>query len=228
MTSQKKDLLLGGGLLFGFAFILALIFTPLFNGKNALNEMDDLYNSISKGSVYYIPKLIQENNENKFVMIDLSIIATGEREAEQIARQIVSAGAKVSVEGTAIHISGRLGTILTSSLEDADSMFANKDDQIRVKYGYSGKQALYNWWVTLKLLDKELKKHKRFKEARFVTVVQAKAVECAYNYYKIEPQDISEKFVFVILSLVFYVIYTLWFGFGILYTFMGLGFRLEH
>ena len=30
------------------------------------------------------------------------------------------------------------------------------------------------------------------------------------------------------LALVFYVVYTLWFGFGIMYTFEGLGMQMEH
>ncbi|MBU3914320.1 hypothetical protein KKA14_02185 [bacterium] len=228
MTSRKKDLLLGGGLLFGFAAILILMFSPLFNGLNSLNLMDNLYNSISKGSVYYIPRLLKENAAYQSTLIDVSINANHEKQAKEIAGQIMVAGAKASVEGTTVKISGSLGDILTSSLEDADEMFANKDEKARVKYGYSGKLALYNWWVALKSIDKELAKQKHFKDAKFVSVVQLKAVECAYNYYKIEPQDISDKIVFVILSLVFYVIYTIWFGFGILYTFMGLGFRLEH
>jgi len=32
----------------------------------------------------------------------------------------------------------------------------------------------------------------------------------------------------VIFSLVFYVVYTLWYGFGIMYMFEGWGLRLEH
>lgn len=228
MTPQKKDLLTGGGLLFGFAIILILMFSPLFNGKNSLNTMDDLYNSISKGSVYYIPKLLKETIAYDSTMINVLLNASSESQAKEIARQIAFSGAKASVDGSSVRVSGSLGEIMASSLEDTDVMFANQDETIRAKYGYSGKKALYNWWTALKSMDKMLKKQKHFHEAKFVATVQKKGVECAYNYYKIRPHSISDEALFVVFSLVFYVIYTLWFGFGILYTLMGLGFRLEH
>jgi len=228
MTAQKKDLLTGGGLLVGFVIILILMFSPLFNGKNYLNYMDDLFNSISKGSVYYIPKLIKETNAYDSTIIDGSLTADNENQAKEIATQIRFSGAKADADGTTIKVSGRLGDILASVLHDTDVMFANQDESIRAKYGYSGKQALYNWWTALKSMDKVLKKQKRFHDAKFVAIVQKKGVECAYNYYTIKPHSIADETMHVIFSLIFYIIYTLWFGFGILYTLMGLGFRLEH
>jgi hypothetical protein len=61
-----------------------------------------------------------------------------------------------------------------------------------------------------------------------VDSVKTKAVEAAYNYYKIEPQKIGDRIGMVIFSLIFYVAYTLWYGFGILFMFEGWGIRLEH
>ena len=57
---------------------------------------------------------------------------------------------------------------------------------------------------------------------------QAKAVEVAFNFNGIEPQNISAKVGIVIFALAFYVIYTLWFGFSIMYLFEGWGMDLEH
>ena len=37
-----------------FAAVFISIFMPLFGGKNGLEYLDNLYNSISKGSAYYI------------------------------------------------------------------------------------------------------------------------------------------------------------------------------
>ena len=56
MIADKREFYSGWGLLASFAAVLALIFMPIFNGHNGLDYMDDLYNSISKGSAYYIPK----------------------------------------------------------------------------------------------------------------------------------------------------------------------------
>jgi hypothetical protein len=77
-------------------------------------------------------------------------------------------------------------------------------------------------------LDKELKKQKQFENAKFVATVQAKAVEVAFNFSGIEPQKITDNILIVIFALAFYVIYTLWFGFAIMYMFEGWGMELEH
>ena len=96
------------------------------------------------------------------------------------------------------------------------------------KYGIPEKQALYNWWEALKGLDLALKKQKKFVAAKVVDLIQKKAVETAYNYYGIAPQKITDRFGVVIFSLIFYVVYTLWYGFAIMYMFEGLGLRLGH
>jgi hypothetical protein len=77
-------------------------------------------------------------------------------------------------------------------------------------------------------LDFALKKQKKFEAATVVGLIQKKAVETAYNYYGIEPQKITDRFGIVSFSLIFYVVYTLWYGFAIMYMFEGWGLRLEH
>ena len=76
--------------------------------------------------------------------------------------------------------------------------------------------------------NKGLKKQKQFEAAKVVSQVVKKAVECSYNYYQIEPQKISDRAGIVIFSLAFYVIYTLWYGFSVMYMFEGWGLKLEH
>jgi hypothetical protein len=77
-------------------------------------------------------------------------------------------------------------------------------------------------------MDKDLTKQEKFKEAKVIGVVQSKAVESSYNYYKIEAQRIGDKIGVVFFSLVFYVIYTLWYGFAIMFMFEGWGMKLQH
>jgi predicted amidophosphoribosyltransferase len=137
-------------------------------------------------------------------------------------------GEAVQVSPDQISVTGDLGRMLANCLADADSMYANSGDKVAGKYGYEEKRALYNWWQALKGMEKDLKHQKKFKEAKAVALVKKKAVETAYNYYTIEPQKISDKLGIVIFSLVFYVIYTLWYGFAILFLFEGWGLKLEH
>jgi hypothetical protein len=127
-----------------------------------------------------------------------------------------------------LKVNGDLGKILDNCLNDAEAMYYNQGDKVSKKYGYEERRVLYNWWKAFQGMDKELKRQNKFKEAKVIGVVQGKAVETAYNYYKIQPQKIGDKVWIVILSLLFYVIYTLWYGFAILYMFEGWGLKLEH
>ncbi len=77
-------------------------------------------------------------------------------------------------------------------------------------------------------MESDLKHQKKFKEAKVVSVVVQKAVELGYNYYKVEPQKIGDKIGVVLFSLIFYVAYTMWYGFSILFMFEGWGLKLEH
>ncbi len=127
-----------------------------------------------------------------------------------------------------MQVAGDLGKILENSLADADNMYHNDGKGVSEKYGYNERQVLFNWWTALKAMDKELKKKEQFKEAKVVSLIVKKAIEPSYNYYKIVPQKISDRFGIVIFSLVFYVVYTLWYGFAIMFMFEGWGLRLEH
>ena len=228
MTAQKKELLAGVFLFTTFTAVLVVIFLPRLNGKNMMQYMDDLYNSISKGSVYYIPVLKEESQRLESKITNVSLQLDDEQQAKEVAALFTLSGAQVELSGSRLTVSGKLSDIMSNSLEDADYLFHNQADKIQKKYGYHGKKALYNWWIGLKKLDKELTRLKLFQDAKFVSAVLKRAVECSYNYYLIKPQHISEKVLHVILSLVFYVVYTVWFGFAIMYILMGLGFKLEH
>ncbi len=76
-------------------------------------------------------------------------------------------------------------------------------------------------------MAKALKAQKMFEEADVVAMVTKKAIETAYNYFGIEAQKISDKYGIVIISLIFYVLFTLWYGFAILFMFEGWGLELE-
>jgi len=57
--------------------------------------------------------------------------------------------------------------------------------------------------------------------------VMKKAVEPAFNFYTIEAQQVSEKAGIMTGLLVFYVIYTMWWGFAIFYMFDGIGLTMK-
>ena len=228
MITHKKEFYRGLGLLIAFFVILIITFAPVFKGKNGLEYLDALYNSISKGSAYYIPKVKEETDKFKGCSVSVTLTMTNKEQAEQTALLFTKSGAMVDISGSDLKVTGDLGMVLENCLIDAERMYVNSGKTVSDKYGYDEKRVLFNWWTSFKLMDKELKKQKKFKEAHVIELVKKKAVETSYNYYKIEPQRISERFGLVIFSLVFYVVYTLWYGFAIMFLFEGWGLQLEH
>jgi hypothetical protein len=228
MRSQKKSLYMGIGMMVTFAVVLVLLFMPLVNGHNALEYLDNLYNSISKGSAYYVPRIREDVQDAGSRKIDLSLKYDSAARAAQIASWLSADGVSATAEGNEVAVTGDLQTILLNVLDTADIMYHNEGDRITAMYGYDERAVMYDWWKTLKALEYSLNKQERFADANLVALVQAKAVETSYNYYGIKPENIGDKYGIVFISLLFYVIYTLWYGFGILYLFEGWGLRLGH
>jgi hypothetical protein len=150
-----------------------------------------------------------------------------ENQAELISKLFRESGVQAERTDSGIAVKGDLFKVLSSSLEDSDHLFQNQSQKVRDKHGIEERKVLYHWWLGLKALEKELTRQKRFLDAKFVTNVLNRGVECSYNYYNIIPVNISDEVVMVILSLIFYVIYTVWFGYAIMYFLLGLGFQIE-
>ncbi len=228
MIVHKKEFFGGFAMICGFILVLVLIFSPVFQGKNALEYLDNLYNSISKGSAYYIPKAKEETDKFAGNSVSVTIAMANEEKAQQAASLLKKGGATVNITGSELKVSGDLSNILTNCLADTDLMYYNKGQDIFDKYGYEARRVVFNWYITLNSMEKDLKKQSKFAEAKVIASVLKKAVEASYNYYEIEPQKITDRLGIVVFSLVFYVIYTLWYGFGIMFMFEGWGMRLEH
>lgn len=232
MIANKKEF--GGGLVLMACFwiVFAILLSPVFPGQgkkvNMLDYMDSMYNSISKKSAYYIPAAREKAEPFKGTAIALKIKTDETLSTQRLTTILQKAGAEVQASEKEITVSGDLGSILTAVLADADAMFANDGQAVSSKYGVEEKQAMFDWYNALKSMEKSLTKQEKFKEAKILYQVRTKTVEPAYNYYGIEAQSIKDKALLVILSLAGYVIYTMWFGFSILFMFEGWGLKLEH
>ena len=210
-----------------FFVVLIIFFSPVFKGHNGLEYLDNLYNSISKGSAYYIPKVMAEVENFKGNNLKISVNMRSAQTAEQTRILFEKSGANVLVTEAVLKVTGDLGKILDNCIQDSDMMYKNEGEAISQKYGYNERQVLYNWWIACREMDRDLKKQEKFREAELINLIKEKAVETSYNYYKIEPQQISERLWVVIISLIFYVLYTLWYGYSIMYLFEGWGLQLE-
>ncbi|MDA8405076.1 MAG: hypothetical protein M0Z56_12920 [Desulfobacteraceae bacterium] len=229
MIANQKEFYGGAGLMAGFLIVLVLIFLPLYEGHNGLNFLDNLFNSISKGSAYYIPGL-KENIAKSLSgkRLDLDVKFESAAMAGQCRPLFEKGGAAAAVDGAKLKVSGDLGQIMANCLDDADALYHNKSDVLEKKYGIKGRQTLYDWWVSLKGIQKSLDGNKQFDESKAVYTVMTKAVECSYNYFGIEAQNMSSRMGVVIFALVFYVIYTLWYGYAIMFMFEGWGLKISH
>jgi len=230
MIAHRKRFSAGLAMMIGFVVVLVLIFLPIYSGQNGLNYLDSLYNSISKGSAYYIPAVGEEIRAAEAGPVSVTLTMADETQARQAAMLFDHAGRDVRtvVNASQLKVEGDLGKILQSCLADADLMYHNQGDKLREIYPYDERRVLYNWHQSLIAMEKDLKQQKKFQQAKLVSLIDQKAVECAYNYYTIEPKKISDAFGVVLFSLLFYVIYTLWYGFAVMYLFEGWGLRLEH
>jgi hypothetical protein len=225
-TIKKKDLGIGLFLMVTFLAVMILIFMPITEDGNALNYLDNLYNSISKGSANYIEKVehLVEDHGSEVVTLNLKMDdATAAEKAEVL---FAKAGLTTAVEGSDLMVNGDLESIFTACLRDAESAYHNRKEDFTERYGVGARYSLYAWWQALKAMEKDLNRQKLFPAAQLAHTVRAKTVECAYNYYGIEAQAIKDRWGTVLFSLVFYVLYTIWYGYAIMYIFEGLGFEL--
>ena len=228
MIANRNKFAAGLALMASFLVVLVLLFMPLFNGQNALKYLDALYNSISKGSAHYIPKLKQEAEQWSGKTIELSLSLASTEQSSQSAALFSKAGSTAVASEKQLAVNGDLGGIINNVLADADLMYHNQQQGISDKYNQDERRVLFNWWNSLIAMEKALKQQKQFDAAALVAKIRKKAVETAFNYHGIQPQKISDRYGIVIFSLIFYVAYTLWYGFAIMYLFEGWGMKLEH
>jgi hypothetical protein len=229
IIKNKSTFFTGAFLAVTFFGVLALIFSPIFGeGRNGLTYADDMFNKLAKGSSYFIPKVAKSNE--KFKGTQLALVIKLDKPEQQNAgamKLLASAGATVKTANTDIQMTGDLGMLMSKVLRDADDMYKNNGAAVAKRYGVDEKEAMASWWNMLKVMDKTLKKQGKIEEAKIVSDVMKKAVEPANNFYKIEAQQVSEKAGIMTGLLVFYVIYTMWWGFAIFYMFDGIGLTMK-
>jgi hypothetical protein len=224
---NKKTFSVGTVFSISFLAVLLMIFSPLFGGKNGLEYSDDSFNKLSKGSSYFIPKIAKSVEKLSGKTLNTSIKLEKAEDVEPTAKLFTVAGANVATKGTEISIQGDMGTILQNTLKDADAMYKNNGKEVSDRYGYDEKNVMKNWWQSLSRIEKGLKKEKLVAEAKAVSDVIKKGVEPGYNYYRIDANRVSDHAGMMSGLLVFYVAYTMWWGYAIFYLFDGLGLSMK-
>jgi len=228
IVKNKTAFAQGAFLAVTFAGVLALIFSPVFGeGRNGLVYADDMFNKLSKGSSYFIPKVSKSNEKFANTTIAVSVKFEKPEQIDGTIKLLATAGIDAKNTNSELQLNGNLGALMAKILQDSDDMYKNNGAAVAARYGIDEKEAMASWHVTLKGVDKALKKQGKIEEAKIVSDVMKKAVEPAYNYYKVEAQNVVDKAGIMTGLLVFYVAYTMWWGFAIFYMFDGVGLTMK-
>lgn len=227
LVRHKKPFSTGLILALTFAGVLILIFTPLFGGRNGLEYSDDLFNKLSKGSSYFIPKVTE--NANKFMgqSIEVTVKLADAKHVEKAVKMVIAAGGQIGAKDTEVKVNMDLGKLIAAVLRDSDSMYHNNGDEVSGRYGIDGQEAMTVWWNLMTPMVKELQKQKKIEQANIVSETLKKAIEPSYNFYGVEAQRVSDKAFTMIFLLAFYVAYTMWWGYAIYYMFDGIGLSMK-
>lgn len=228
MIANRKEFYSGVAMMAAFLVVLGLFFAPLYEGHNGLAYLDNLYNSISKGSANYADMVRETAAELVGTKVEVTVTGSDLAPQDTLVALLRQAGAETAPVEKGIAVSGDIGLVLQSAAEDIKAMYDNNGAALAGRYQMEGRKALYSWWHLLRQLESQLKKQKLFAAAKDVALVTQRGVETAYNYYGVEAQSIGDRIGVVIFSLVFYVTFTLWYGFAILFMFEGWGLKLEH
>ncbi len=218
------------GLLLGASFfvVLALIFAPVFKGVSGLELSDRLFNRLAKGSSYFIPVLSSELTKFENQEVTVSVEMENARRAVQARLILSKAAPDTTTQGAVLNVRANLAKMLGATLQDCRAMYLNHGDELRERYGMNAKEAMLIWYDVLTGVAKALQKgkHRNIAQSKMVLAVVAKGIEPAYNFYGFQPESVRHRAGITAFLLVFYLAYTLWWGFGIYFLFEGCGFAM--
>lgn len=226
MIRDSKAFWMGIIMMIVFCGIYLYMMSPSFgNGRNGLDWADDMFNSISKGSAQaVILGEVKKAEKWNGTAIEVNLKCKDESQAKRWSAALQKVdGAEVKVDKEKIALKTDFGKLLANVSEDCTAMFDNKGDVVQAKYETDPRDATQRWYSIIKAVGKDLEKKQQFKESVYLQNYQKKVIEPAYNYYGVETKFVKDNKGIMTFMLVFYLFYTLWYGFAIYYICVGLG-----
>jgi hypothetical protein len=205
---------------------LAFWLSPMIDHKTGLEWADELFNQLAKNSIYFMPAATKMAAKFEGVVVDIGVSSRWPGADARVAQMVRANGMSARVIGDGrVRIMGDLGLLGQAAAADADLLFRGEEQRLREKYGISGKEVLYYWWTAFDGLIRRYIQENRPSEADFAKYMTTRVLEPSYNFAKIKPKNISENAGVVVSLLGFYIFYTLWLGFSIMFLFEGLGIK---
>lgn len=257
LIRNGKALTRGLLLMGSFIVVFVLFFMPVFPAQeggtektNGLVFADHLFNTLSKGSSLFLDPTMQAKDnidkptaartEGKVIDIDVpfkkatdTIVDDNGQEKEvnlvETAVQLLQEqGLTASVSGSGLKVNGELYPVLKAALADSLSTYHNKLDEVSGRHGgLEGRSVMKTWWHLLSSMIQPMQRAGQVDEASAVSAVITKGIEPSYNFYGISPLRVMDNIPLVSGFLIFYVIYTMWYGFAIFEMFEGIGLSMK-
>jgi hypothetical protein len=244
-------------LLLSFSVVLVIFFMPVFpaqeeGGKktNGLVFADHLFNTLSKGSSLFLdPSMQSRGNINRPIKertegrsVDLVVpfktvtdtfmdTAGAGRELNMLETAITLLKEhhfEVTASDNNLTIKGELYPLLQSVLADALSIYHNNPEEVSARHGgLDGRAVMKTWWHLLSSMIQPMQRAGQVDEASAVATVISKGIEPSYNFFGITPMRVTDNIPLVAGFLIFYVLYTMWYGFAIFELFEGIGLSMK-
>jgi hypothetical protein len=231
MIVNTKNFIKGFVLMASFVVVFCVILMPIFPGEKGkltgLDYADNLFNRLSKGSSWFIPEIVPRVKAMEGTELEMAIPLRKAASADAVVKLFTTNGAAASAEGGLVRVKADFGKVLGAVLVDSEAIYNDKPEPLSAKYGMDGYKVLACWWEALQPMIKELQKVKRIPEAQLVDLVLRKGIEPAYNFRGIEAGSVKQEFAIMMALLIFYVVYTLWYGFAIFELFEGVGLTMK-
>lgn len=244
LVRNRKAFSRGLLLLVTFIAVFIVFFMPVFPAQEEGGEKttglvfaDHLFNTLSKGSSLFLdPEMQARGNINRPTAdrtqgrsVDLEIAIKDGAMLDLIETLLKGQGFELARSGeSGLKLKGELYPLLHTVLADSLSTYHNRSDEVAARHSSpDGKLVMRAWWNLLNAMIKPMQRAGQVDEASAVSTVISKGIEPSYNFYGITPMRVTDNIPLVAAFLIFYVIYTMWYGFAIFELFEGIGLTMK-
>lgn len=257
LIHNGKAFMRGLLLLASFTVVFILFFLPVFPAQeeggektNGLVFADHLFNTLSKGSSLFLdPTLQARRNINASTreqtqgasidlvvpfkkvsdsFVDVNGVKKDLNMLDSAVTLLSGLGFEANASEGALKIKGELYPLLGAVLDDAFSLFHNNAAEVSARHnGMDGRAVMKTWWHLLTNMVQPMQRAGLVSEASAVSTVVLKGIEPSYNFFGITPMRVADNIPLVAGFLIFYVVYTMWYGFAIFELFEGVGLTMK-
>ena len=235
LVVNKKPFIRGLFLLGSFFVVFALLLTPIFPDMEkpgtkltGLQFADEVFNSLAKGSSDFSAMVEREIQSMQGKQVEITVPVKHPQMVPYATKVLEKSGMSVSAADNKLTYKGDIGPFLQAVAALSKQMYNNNGKAVESEYGVDKALGVTNaCWDVLQPSIKELQKQGMIAEAKILDTVVRRAVEPAHNFYSVKATSVKDHVLLMSGLLIFYLLYTLWYGFGIFDFFEGIGLTMS-